>query len=41
MDTVVELAGAALLYRLMLTDEPLDAEFVDRLIDEGLLRLLH
>ncbi|MHA6802689.1 TetR/AcrR family transcriptional regulator [Salinifilum ghardaiensis] len=40
VDTVVELAGAALLYRLMLTDEPLDADFVDRLIDEGLLRLL-
>lgn len=41
VDTVVELAGAALLYRLMLTDEPLDTRFVDRLLDEGLLPLLH
>lgn len=40
VDTVGELAGAALLYRLMLTDEPLDNGFVDRLLAEGLLPLL-
>ncbi|WP_223839474.1 TetR/AcrR family transcriptional regulator [Saccharopolyspora pogona] len=41
IDTVVELAGAGLIYRLMLTDEPLDTGFVDRLLREGLLPLLH
>jgi AcrR family transcriptional regulator len=40
VDTVVELAGAALIYRLMLTDEPLDTRFVDRLLNEALLPLL-
>lgn len=39
-DTVTELAGAALTHRLMLTDEPLDAAFVDRLLTEALLPLL-
>lgn len=39
-DTVVELAGAALLHRLMLTGEPLDARFVERLLDDALLPLL-
>ncbi|MEU5846916.1 TetR/AcrR family transcriptional regulator [Saccharopolyspora shandongensis] len=41
IDTVVELAGASLIYRLMLTDEPLDTGFVDRLLHEALLPLLH
>jgi AcrR family transcriptional regulator len=36
----VELAGAALTYRLMLTGDPLDSSFVDRLVDEVLLPLL-
>ena len=36
----VELAGAALTYRLMLTGDPLDATFVDRLVDQVLLPLL-
>jgi AcrR family transcriptional regulator len=36
----VELAGAALIYRLMLTGDPLDATFVDRLVDQVLLPLL-
>lgn len=40
IDTVVELTGAGLIYRLMLTDEPLDNGFVDRLLNEGLLPLL-
>lgn len=40
INTVVELAGAALTYRLMLTNEPLDNRFVDRLLDEALLPLL-
>ncbi|MBE9376118.1 TetR/AcrR family transcriptional regulator [Saccharopolyspora sp. HNM0983] len=40
IDTVVELAGAGLIYRLMLTDDPLDTGFVDRLLNEGLLPLL-
>ncbi len=39
-DTVVELAGAALLHRLMLTGEPLDNRFVDRLLHDALLPLL-
>lgn len=38
--TVVELAGAALTYRLMLTDDPLDNAFVDRLLRDALLPLL-
>lgn len=38
---VVELAGAALTYRLMLTGEPLDATFVDRLVDQVLVPLLN
>jgi AcrR family transcriptional regulator len=37
----VELAGAALTYRLMLTGEPLDATFVNHLVDEVLVPLLH
>jgi AcrR family transcriptional regulator len=37
---VVELAGAALIYRLMLTGEPLDGVFVDRLVDQILVPLL-
>ncbi|SFE59252.1 transcriptional regulator, TetR family [Actinopolyspora alba] len=41
VDTVVELAGAALIHRLMLTGEPLDQPFVDRLLREALLPLLH
>lgn len=41
LDTVVELAGAALIYRLMISDEPLDSRFVERLLDEALLPLLH
>lgn len=36
----VELAGAALTYRLMLTGDPLDAVFVDRLVDQILVPLL-
>ncbi|WP_461152907.1 TetR/AcrR family transcriptional regulator [Saccharopolyspora tripterygii] len=40
IDTVGELAGAGLIYRLMLADEPLDTTFVDRLLNEGLLPLL-
>ena len=37
---VVELAGAALTHRLMLTGEPLDAPFVDRLVDQVLMVVL-
>jgi AcrR family transcriptional regulator len=40
IDTVIELAGAALVHRLMLTGEPLDNRFVDRLLHEALLPLL-
>lgn len=40
VDTVVELAGAALIHRLMLTGEPLDQRFVDRLLYDALLPLL-
>lgn len=40
VDTVVELAGAALIHRLMLTGDPLDDRFVDRLLREALLPLL-
>jgi AcrR family transcriptional regulator len=40
IDTVAELAGAGLIHRLMLTGEPLDSRFVDRLINEALLPLL-
>jgi AcrR family transcriptional regulator len=36
----VELAGAALTYRLMLTGDPLDAAFVDKLVDQVLAPLL-
>jgi AcrR family transcriptional regulator len=36
----VELAGAALTYRLMLTGDPLDSQFVDRLVDQVLVPLL-
>jgi AcrR family transcriptional regulator len=36
----VELAGAALNYRLMVTGDPLDAAFVDRLVDQVLVPLL-
>ncbi len=37
---VVELAGAALTYRLMLTGDPLDSAFVDTLVDEVLVPVL-
>jgi AcrR family transcriptional regulator len=37
---VVELAGAALTYRLMLTGDPLDLPFVDRFGDQVLLPLV-
>ncbi|WP_026448856.1 TetR/AcrR family transcriptional regulator [Actinopolyspora mortivallis] len=40
VDTVVELAGAALIHRLMLTGDPLDQRFVNRLLHEALLPLL-
>ena len=40
VDMIVELAGAALTHRLMLTGEPLDERFVDRLLDEALLPLM-
>lgn len=36
----VELAGAALTYRLMLTGDPLDAAFVDVLVDQVLVPIL-
>ena len=36
----VELAGAALTYRLMLTGDPLDGPFVDKLVDQVLVPLL-
>jgi AcrR family transcriptional regulator len=36
----VELAGAALTHRLMLTGEPLDVPFVDRLVDQVLVPLV-
>lgn len=36
----VELAGAALIYRLMLTGDPLDAPFVNRVVDQVLLPLV-
>lgn len=36
----VELAGAALTYRLMLTGDPLDSAFVDKLVDQVLVPLL-
>lgn len=40
VDTVVELAGAALIHRLMLTGEPLDDDFVHRVLNQALLPLL-
>ncbi|RKT52919.1 TetR/AcrR family transcriptional regulator [Saccharothrix australiensis] len=36
----VELAGAALIYRLMLTGDPLDLPFVDRVVEQVLLPLV-
>ncbi|PRY35403.1 TetR/AcrR family transcriptional regulator [Umezawaea tangerina] len=36
----VELAGAALIYRLMLTGDPLDRPFVDRVVDQVLMPLV-
>lgn len=36
----VELAGAALIYRLMLTGDPIDLPFVDRVVDQVLLPLV-
>jgi AcrR family transcriptional regulator len=36
----VELAGAALTYRLMLTGDPLDVAFVDRFVDTVLIPLV-
>lgn len=41
VDTIVELVGAGFIYRLMITDEPLDSGFVDRILNEALLPLLH
>ncbi|WP_247797779.1 TetR/AcrR family transcriptional regulator [Crossiella sp. S99.2] len=38
---VNELAGATLTYRLMLTGEPIDAAFVDKLLEQALLPLLN
>lgn len=40
VDTIVELVGAGFIYRLMITDEPLDSRFVDRILNEALLPLL-
>lgn len=40
IDTVVELAGSGLIYRLMLANEPLDRRYVDRLLHEALMPLL-
>lgn len=40
VDTVVELTGAALIHRLMLTGDPLDSRFVERLVNQALLPLL-
>lgn len=40
VDTVVELAGASLTYRLLLSGDLLDQRFVDRLLREALLPLL-
>jgi AcrR family transcriptional regulator len=37
---VVELAGAALTYRLMITGDPLDQAFVERLLSQVILPLL-
>jgi AcrR family transcriptional regulator len=36
----VEIAGAALIYRLMLTGDPLDLPFVDRVVDQVLMPLV-
>ena len=36
----VEIAGAALIYRLMLTGEPLDLPFVDRVVEQVLVPLV-
>ncbi|MEU4741648.1 TetR/AcrR family transcriptional regulator [Actinosynnema sp. NPDC023658] len=36
----VEIAGAALIYRLMLTGDPLDVPFVDRVVEQVLLPLV-
>ena len=36
----VEIAGAALIYRLMLTGDPLDLPFVDRVVDQVLVPLV-
>jgi AcrR family transcriptional regulator len=36
----VELAGAALIYRLMLTGDPLDGPFVNKLVDQVMVPLL-
>jgi AcrR family transcriptional regulator len=36
----VELAGAALIYRLMLTGDPLDQQFVNKVVDQVLLPLV-
>ncbi|HEX3783641.1 MAG TPA: TetR/AcrR family transcriptional regulator [Pseudonocardiaceae bacterium] len=37
---LIELTGAALTYRLMLTGDPLDETFVDKLLDQVLMPLL-
>lgn len=37
---VIDLAGAALIYRLMLTGDPLDAPFIDLLVDQVLVPLV-
>jgi AcrR family transcriptional regulator len=36
----VEIAGAALIYRLMLTGDPLDLPFVDRVVEQVLMPLV-
>lgn len=37
----VEIAGAALIYRLMLTGDPLDEPFVEKVVEQVLLPLVH
>ncbi len=37
----VEIAGAALIYRLMLTGDPLDEPFVEKIVEQVLLPLVH
>ena len=37
---LIELTGAALTYRLMITGDPLDETFVDKFLDSVLMPLL-